>query len=46
MAIIRLEAKEDRQRGGLGSQDSMEVDVGDETDGSVKRLRVGRDANQ
>lgn len=46
-AIMRLEAKEARQRlQGTGSQDYMEVDEDDDTEGSVKRLRVGRDANR
>ena len=44
-AILRLEAKETRQRGS-GSQDYMDVDEGEATEGSVKRLRVGRDANK
>ena len=44
-AILRLEAKASRQRGS-GSHDYMDVDEGDDTEGSVKRLRVGRDANR
>ena len=44
-AIMRLEAKENMQRG-LGSQDYMDVDEGEETEGSMKRLRVGNDANR
>ena len=44
-AMMRLETKENRPRGS-GSQDYMEVDEGDDTEGSVKRLRVGRDANK
>ena len=43
-AMMRLEAKENRARGS-GSQDYMEVDKGDNTEGLVKRLRIGRDAN-
>ncbi len=44
-AVLRLEAKEARHRGS-GSQDLLDVDSGHETEGSVKRLRVGRDANR
>ena len=43
-AIMQLEAKELRHRG-FGSQDYMEFDEGNDTEGSVKRLRVDRDAN-
>ena len=43
--VLRLEAKEARHRGS-GSQDLLDVDSGHETEGSVKRLRVGRDANR
>jgi len=45
-AIIKFESKEIRHRGESSSQDYMEVDAGDETDGSLKRMRVGRDANR
>ena len=31
---------------GLGSRDYMDIDEGEETEGSMKRLRVGRDANK
>ena len=44
-AIMRLEAKESKQRGS-GNQDYMDVDEGEETEGLMKRLRVGRDANR
>ena len=43
-AIMQLETKELRHRG-FGSQDYMEFDEGNDTEGSVKRLRVDRDAN-
>ena len=44
-ALIRLETKEG-QRCGLGSQDYMEIDEGDDTEVFVKHLRVGGDANK
>ena len=40
-----MEAKESKQRGGSKSQDYMEEEEGEDTEGSVKRLCVGRDAN-
>lgn len=41
---MRLKAKENMYRGSR-SHDYIDVDEGEESEGSMKRLQVGRDAN-
>lgn len=43
--IIKMETKESKQRRGSKSQDYMEEEEGEDTEGHVKRLCVGRNAN-
>ena len=46
MAILRLEARESRHPSGSRSREPTREGDEDDTEGSIKQLRIGRDANQ